>query len=158
NAEKKPRYSPKPAFAYAKTPESSSGLRIARSWKTKASMSMPVPAIVHAMSAPRTPVSRANLPGRVNTPAPTIEPTTMPIRARVDSFTVGAVPESAAAVSSVAILGAFSRPTVDPSETFQRTPHGLSSLRFRTKDLAHDLRRSGRRHRALPHRSARATL
>ncbi|CQR65905.1 Hypothetical Protein sle_64510 [Streptomyces leeuwenhoekii] len=43
-------------------------------------MSIPDPAITQAMSAPATPVSWANRPGRENTPAPTTEPTTMATR------------------------------------------------------------------------------
>jgi hypothetical protein len=38
-------------------PESNSGLRMAKVWKTKANISMPVPATSHAMMAPATPVA-----------------------------------------------------------------------------------------------------
>src|SRR3954453_17046508 len=63
-----------------KTPESRSGLRIARFWKTKASISMPAPAIVHAISEPRIPVATPKRAGSEKTPAPTIPPTTMAAR------------------------------------------------------------------------------
>ena len=46
-----PRYSPKPALAYAYTPESSVGLRTASVWKTKASINIPVPATAQAILA-----------------------------------------------------------------------------------------------------------
>ena len=62
------------------TPESSSGLRIARFWKTNASISMPVPAIAQAISDPRIPVATPNRAGSENTPAPTIPPTTIAVR------------------------------------------------------------------------------
>src|SRR4051812_22773645 len=75
--EKKPRYSPKPAFAYAYTPASRSGLRTARVWNTNASISMPVPAMAQAIRAPKTPAERAKLRGSENTPAPTMDPTTI---------------------------------------------------------------------------------
>ena len=60
-------------------PASRSGLRVARRWKTKASINMPVPAMVHAISAPKTPVSAPNRRGSKKTPAPTIEPTTIAV-------------------------------------------------------------------------------
>src|SRR6476661_6511450 len=56
-----------------------SGLRNARRWKTKASISIPVPATVHAMIAPSTPVSVPNRRGSRNTPDPIIEPTTIAV-------------------------------------------------------------------------------
>ena len=62
-----------------KTPESSSGLRIARFWKTKASISMPVPAIAQAISEPRMPVATPKRAGSENTPAPTMPPTTIAV-------------------------------------------------------------------------------
>ena len=49
---------------------------------------MPKPAMAHAMSAPKTPVACAKLRGSENTPAPTIEPTTMAIIVSSDSLTV----------------------------------------------------------------------
>src|SRR4051812_13485704 len=42
-------------------------------------MSMPAPAISHAISAPRMPVSWANRRGSEKTPAPTMDPTTMAV-------------------------------------------------------------------------------
>jgi hypothetical protein len=54
-------------------------LRLARVWNTNASMSMPVPAISHAISAPKTPVSWAKRRGSENTPAPTMDPTTIAV-------------------------------------------------------------------------------
>src|SRR6185503_14049680 len=49
-------------------------------------MYMPVPATNQAMMAPNGPVAVANLPGRLKMPAPTIEPTTIPVNAKGDSF------------------------------------------------------------------------
>ena len=51
-----------------KTPESRSGLRIARFWKTKASISMPAPATAQAISEPRMPVATPKRAGSENTP------------------------------------------------------------------------------------------
>ncbi|GAA2070005.1 hypothetical protein GCM10009801_20380 [Streptomyces albiaxialis] len=48
-------------------------------------MSMPAPATAQAISAPATPVSAANRPGSENTPAPTIEPTTIATMVGSDS-------------------------------------------------------------------------
>src|SRR6478736_5871709 len=62
-----------------KTPESRSGLRIARFWKTKASISMPEPAIAHAINEPRMPVATPKRAGSENTPAPTMPPTTIAV-------------------------------------------------------------------------------
>src|SRR6478735_435466 len=62
-----------------KTPESSSGLRIARFWKTNASISMPAPATAQAISEPRIPVATPNRAGSEKTPAPTMPPTTSPV-------------------------------------------------------------------------------
>src|SRR4051795_3892694 len=62
-----------------KTPESSSGLRIARFWNTNASISIPAPATAHPISDPRMPVATPNRAGRENTPAPTMPPTTSPV-------------------------------------------------------------------------------
>jgi hypothetical protein len=42
-------------------------------------MSMPVPATTQAISAPATPVSWAKRRGSEKTPAPTIDPTTIPV-------------------------------------------------------------------------------
>ena len=52
---------------------------------------MPVPARVHAISEPATPVSAANVPGSEKTPAPIIEPTTNVDNVRVETFVTGAV-------------------------------------------------------------------
>ena len=54
-------------------------MRIARFWKTKASISMPVPATAHAISEPRMPVATPKRAGSENTPAPTIPPTTIAV-------------------------------------------------------------------------------
>ena len=54
-------------------------MRIARFWKTKASISMPVPAIAHAISEPRMPVATPNRAGSEKTPAPTMPPTTIAV-------------------------------------------------------------------------------
>lgn len=67
---------------------------------------MPVPAIVHAISAPHTPVSVAKRRGKENTPAPTIPPTTIAVR--VPTLTrpspADAVPGSTGSVSATASL------------------------------------------------------
>ena len=55
-------------------PASRSGRRRDSVWKTKASISMPVPAMLQAMSAPRTPVEWPNVAGSAKMPAPIIEP------------------------------------------------------------------------------------
>jgi hypothetical protein len=52
-------------------------LRTASVWNMNVSMSMPVPAMSQAISAPATPVSWAERRGSENTPAPTIDPTTI---------------------------------------------------------------------------------
>src|SRR4051795_12492561 len=67
-------------------PESRSGRRTASDWNTSARVNMPAPATTHAISAPRTPVATPNWLGRVKTPPPTIEPTTIPVRVRTDTF------------------------------------------------------------------------
>src|SRR3954470_12665518 len=61
-----------------KTPESSSGLRIARFWNTNANISMPLPATAHAINEPSRPVATPNRRGSENTPAPTMLPTMLP--------------------------------------------------------------------------------
>src|SRR6516225_9487043 len=63
-----------------------SGRFSARAWNTRASIYMPVPAIAHAMRAPKGPVAVANRPGRLKIPAPTIEPTTMAVSDGSGSF------------------------------------------------------------------------
>src|SRR3954451_6442758 len=62
-----------------KTPESSSGLRIARFWNTNANISMPLPATAHAINEPNRPVATPNRAGSENTPAPTMLPTTIAV-------------------------------------------------------------------------------
>jgi hypothetical protein len=64
-------------------------------------MSMPAPAISQAISAPVTPVSWAKRRGSENTPAPTIDPTTIPVIVTRVSFTAEDVSEP---VSVLAIL------------------------------------------------------
>src|SRR5262245_11574102 len=54
-------------------------------------MYMPVPAIAQAMMAPNGPVAVANRPGRLKIPAPTIDPTTIPVKAKSESFSVALV-------------------------------------------------------------------
>ena len=80
------------------TPESRSGLRIARFWKTNASISMPAPATAQAISEPRMPVATPNRAGSEKTPAPTMPPTTIAVRVgrlifrASDACVVSAVP------------------------------------------------------------------
>ena len=62
-----------------KTPESSSGLRIARFWKTNASIEHAGAGDAHAMSEPRMPVATPNRAGSEKTPAPTMPPTTIAV-------------------------------------------------------------------------------
>src|SRR5699024_2394300 len=73
------------------TPESRSGLRMARAWNTNASISMPAPATAQAMSDPRIPVATPNRAGSENTPAPTIDPTTMAVSVGRDILPAGVV-------------------------------------------------------------------
>src|SRR5215831_8760353 len=125
NAEKKPRYSPKPAFAYAYTPASSPGLRTARVWNTNASISMPVPAITQAIRAPNPPVARAKLRGREKTPAPTIDPTTIAISVVSGNFRTSA----GASVST-----AVTRPppaVPGPPHLRGRRPWGVGGAQYR---------------------------
>src|SRR5690242_6911072 len=82
-----------------KTPESKVGLRIARFWKTKASINMPVPATAHAISEPRIPVATPKRAGSEKTPAPTMLPTTMPVN--VGRLIFATPPE----VTAVPVLG-----------------------------------------------------
>jgi hypothetical protein len=81
-------------------------LRTARVWNTNASMSMPVPAISQAISAPATPVSWAKRRGRENTPAPTIDPTTIPVIVMRVSFSA----EEVWVVSVLAICSLLGHP------------------------------------------------
>ena len=102
-----------------KTPESSSGLRIARFWKTKASISMPVPAIVQAISEPRMPVATPKRAGSENTPAPTMPPTTIAVSVgRLILATVALDSVDAPSTESVIIASTFraeSAPRAGPS-------------------------------------------
>jgi hypothetical protein len=66
-------------------------LRTASAWNTKASISMPRPATVHAISAPAIPVCCANRAGSENTPAPTMLPTTIVVIVAKLSFCAVAV-------------------------------------------------------------------
>lgn len=76
-------------------------------------MSVPVPAIVHASTAPAAPVDAANCWGSANTPAPTIDPITSMAMVRTLRRagagpvmpTVGAV----GAVGGVLVVGSVSR-------------------------------------------------
>lgn len=61
-------------------------MRTARDLKTSASINVPVPAIVHAISAPSTPVWAPNRRGNTNTPDPTMEPTTIAVSVRMLTF------------------------------------------------------------------------
>ena len=63
-----------------------SGRFSARAWNTRASMYMPVPAIAHAMRAPKGPVAVANRPERLKMPAPTIEPMTIAVSEKAEAF------------------------------------------------------------------------
>ncbi len=67
-------------------PVSRSGRRRDSVWKTKASISIPVPAMPQAISAPSAPVARPNADGTAKIPEPTMEPTTSAINARSESF------------------------------------------------------------------------
>jgi len=73
---------------------------MASDWKTSASMSMPAPAMAHAIRAPMTPVADANRRGRLNTPAPTIEPTTIAASTAKDIFGAGAAGASVICISA----------------------------------------------------------
>jgi hypothetical protein len=68
-----------------------SGRFSASAWNTRANMYMPVPAIAHAMMAPKGPVAVANRPGRLKMPAPTIEPMTIAVSEKSESFSALAV-------------------------------------------------------------------
>src|SRR5262245_29879871 len=49
-------------------------------------MYMPEPAVSHAIMAPKGPVASPKIRGNEKIPAPTMEPTTMPVSAKRDSF------------------------------------------------------------------------
>ena len=57
-------------------PASRSGLRRDSVWNTKASISMPVPAMTQAIIAPSAPVTRPNDAGNAKMPDPTMDPIT----------------------------------------------------------------------------------
>src|SRR5262245_60288310 len=76
-------------------PASSSGLRRDRVWKTRASISMPEPAIAQAMIAPSTPVARPKAAGRAKMPEPTIDPITSAVSALRESFWTASFDEGA---------------------------------------------------------------
>ena len=103
-----------------KTPESSSGLRIARVWKTNASISMPVPAIAHAISEPRMPVATPNLAGSEKTPAPTMPPTTIAV-------SVGTL------IFATAVVGACSVSVLMPCPPGARSAVTLDAVGLRTR-------------------------
>ena len=67
-------------------PLSRSGRRTASDWNTSASISIPSPASSHAITAPTTPLASAKLRGSVNTPPPTIEPTTIAASVSIATF------------------------------------------------------------------------
>jgi hypothetical protein len=81
-------------------------LRTASVWNTNASISIPVPATSQAISAPYTPVSWAKRRGSENTPAPTIDPTTIPVIVKKVSFCTAEV--------SVSVLAMLSLPLSSP--------------------------------------------
>ena len=66
-------------------PASRSGRRRERVWNTKASISIPKPAMAQATNAPAAPVDRAKAAGTAKMPEPTIDPTTSPTRAPSES-------------------------------------------------------------------------
>ena len=113
-----------------KTPESSSGLRIARFWKTNASISMPVPAIAHAISEPRMPVATPNRAGSEKTPAPTMPPTTIAVSVGTLIF--------ATTVVGVASLSVVTRP---PQPGSARRARDLDRA-FQRKDRVNERRRT----------------
>ena len=63
-----------------------SGRRSASAWNTRASMYIPVPAIIQAMTAPKGPVALAKVRGSEKMPAPTMPPTTIAVSAIRDIF------------------------------------------------------------------------
>ena len=71
-------------------------MRSARAWNTRASMNMPVPAMSQAMTAPIGPVAPAKVRGKEKMPAPTMDPTTIPVSANRESF----CPEPDATIAS----------------------------------------------------------
>ena len=57
------------------------GRRSASAWNTRASMYMPLPAMIQAITAPIGPVAFAKVRGSEKIPAPTMPPTTIAVRA-----------------------------------------------------------------------------
>src|SRR4029453_550807 len=86
-------------------PASSSGLRRESVWNTNASISMPPPAMIQAIMAPRPPVARPNDEGRAKIPEPIIEPTTSAMSARRESASLEAGEDDA----MVCLAGLMSR-------------------------------------------------
>src|SRR5215212_6097556 len=78
-------------------------------------MSMPAPATSHAISAPATPVSWAKRRGSENTPAPTIDPTTIPVIVMKVSLCAAEVSGPAVAGHSSARQGELSSPCAGDS-------------------------------------------
>src|SRR6516225_7527230 len=109
-----------------------SGRFSARAWNTRASIYMPVPAIAHAMRAPKGPVAVANRPGRLKIPAPTIEPTTMAVSDGSGSF-CSVVEETEGAEDAVEDV-IFSSPSGRGHEA-QRPSHTV--MRIRSRDEFH---------------------
>ena len=92
-------------------PASRSGLRTARDWKTKASISMPPPATSQAAMAPKGPVAAPNRAGSEKIPAPTMDPTTMAVRVPRENFSVDSMRYSPFYwLSGVAFWGALITP------------------------------------------------
>src|SRR5580693_784027 len=113
-----------------------SGRFSARAWNTRASMYMPVPAIAHAMRAPKGPVAVANRPERLKMPAPTIEPMTIAVSEESGSFSALAVPAEGAE-AAVAVI----------SLPFNWPPQLKAAARFREKFVI-DFSRENLRHSA----------
>ena len=84
-------------------------MRSARFWKTKASISMPAPAIAQAISDPRMPVATPKRAGSEKTPAPTMPPITMAVRVGsvilLDGARLGALGGAGHAISSFDLDG-----------------------------------------------------
>ncbi|WP_216289966.1 hypothetical protein [Roseobacter denitrificans] len=66
-------------------------------------MYIPVPAIIHAMIAPKGPVADPKRAGRLKIPAPTIEPTTIAVSAGSDILRADGVDCAFALVVSVMV-------------------------------------------------------
>src|SRR3954471_20104576 len=112
-----------------KTPESSSGLRMARFWNTKASISIPVPATAQPISDPRMPVATPKRAGSEKTPAPTMPPTTIPVRVGTLIFSGVATAVSATGPATrgggiVSTIVSYSSPDEGSSVTARRVDPG----------------------------------